>query len=108
MNEMGSNYVKLEANAVMPMNEGGSSTGGYYESGARINWVSPGGITAQGWYIYDSNSPFYQEDVTAIEEHAERYGNLNTYFEAWGNKVGIDREGFVKQTIEDSCWSLII
>ena len=101
MNEMGSNYVKLEANAVMPMNEGGSSTGGYYESGARINWVSPGGITAQ-------NSPFYQEDVTAIEEHAERYGNLNTYFEAWGNKVGIDREGFVKQTIEDSCWSLII
>ena len=108
MNEMGSNYVKLEANAVMPMNEGGSSTDGYYQSGARINWVSPGGITAQGWYIYNPNSPFYQQDETAIEEHAEQYGNLNTYFEAWGNKDGIDREGFVKETLEASCWSLII
>ena len=107
MNEQGSNYVKIEANSVMPMAEGGS-TSGYYESGARVNWVSPGGITGHDWYTNDSNSPFYNVDSSEIEEYAERYNNLDYYFEAWGKKTGIDRSYFVRETINENCWELII
>ncbi len=107
MNVVGSNYVKLEANAVMPMNEGGSSKGGYYEGNVNILWVSPGGITGEKWYIDNPNSPFYEKNVEEIESHAISKGNLDEYFKNWGLKENIDRNSFIKYIVSDNCWEFL-
>ena len=91
----GSEYVPVEANAVMPMVEGGSSgDSGFAVTGFYINWTREGGIINRGWehMINASGGPFDGMTVAEIEEMIDNKGNLNELFSAWQatpvNKAG--------------------
>lgn len=101
-------YEEVSAYSVSTYAEGGSGDQGYYEQGATIYWTTetePGGITNNGWYTDDPNSPFYNVSEEEILNHIATYQNLNTYFTAWGNSDK-NRDTFVRQTIPESCWVL--
>lgn len=96
----GSNYVRVEANAVMPMAEGASQeeNQGFQVSGNYVNWTTAG-VTGSGWdaVISMPYSPFtgmtakWAEGDPADENDIlyiiNRDKNLNTVFYAWGNST---------------------
>lgn len=99
------------ANA-LPRNNG-SGTDGYYHQGANIFWTTdetPGGITNRGWYTDFTNSPFYnfsEDQIQDVIEYANQHNNLNIYFSRWGNDETKDRSHFIKEEIDDLCWTFI-
>lgn len=102
-------YETVAAYSVSAQAEGGSGDTGYYEQGYVIEWttVGAGGITDSGWYTDNPNSPFYGKTEDEIVAYAEKNGNLNAYFRAWGDNQSIDRNQFIKNTISSSCWSIL-
>ena len=83
MNVVGSNYIPVQANEVMPMAEGRSGADdGWQQVGSYVNWDSVNGVTGEGWQelINAPHSPFGNMDANQIVEHINDYGNLNTYF----------------------------
>ena len=83
MNVVGSNYIPVQANEVMPMAEGRSGADdGWQQVGSYVNWDSKNGVTGDGWQglIDAPYSPFYNMDADQIVEHINECGNLNTYF----------------------------
>ena len=86
MSEYGSTYVRVEANSVMTMAEGGSNEGGYNVTGYYVNWTT-NGITNINWTdaISAVNSPFAEmqaEEIVDIISQPE--GNLDNIFRPWG------------------------
>lgn len=82
-------YVPVEANAVMPMDEGGSGGAEGSSGMTYVNWTEDGGIIGKGWdeAIGMKNTPFIPpyNSEEAILEHLKSAGNLNTIFSNWRN-----------------------
>lgn len=105
--------------SVATLAEDGAS-GGYFESGARIYYTvdgydfdtgKGGGITGNGWYRGDVNSPFYNYTTQQLNDAVRLFnttGNMDNVFKEWGMKEGIDRSNFVKNTILGNCWELLM
>ncbi|OUP66402.1 hypothetical protein B5F13_04245 [Drancourtella sp. An177] len=89
MNIYGSTYVRVEANPVMVMAEGGSNEGGYNVEGYYVNW-DINGITGKDWEwaINEApNSPFVgMTEQQIIDIISAPNGNLDNIFRAWGDK----------------------
>ena len=83
MNVVGSSYVPVKANTVMPMAEGGSGPdSGWEQTGIFVNWNSTTGVTGSGWdqLIHAPNSPFGGMNSSQIVDHITQHGNLYLYF----------------------------
>lgn len=93
MSEYGSNYVPVEANSAMPMEEGGSGQGGFNVTGYYVNWTAQG-ITNVNWatVINMVNSPFAGMTEDAIQEQIQNEGNFDDLFREWGNTYGPSEE----------------
>lgn len=101
------NYEEVAANTVMPMAEGMSGDSGSYFNGIRIFWTTeqiPGGVTNNGWYTDDSNSPFFGRNEDLIIQEANEVGNLNSYFSTWVSSA-VDHEAFVSKVY--GCWEFL-
>lgn len=110
-------YTPVQAKIATRQNEGASS--GYQEGNFRIDWTTQnydftthtgGGITGTNWYRNDPNSPFYEktdDEMDKIVEEANNTGNMNNVFSEWGNRTGIDRNHFIKVTINNLCWTIL-
>lgn len=87
-------YIPVEANAVMPMDEGGSGIPGYNLEGKYINWDYDGGIINRGWdaVIKMQYSPFEGYTVEKIQETIQNESNLNSVFAEWGKKYGFAQQ----------------
>lgn len=81
----GNEYEPVMAYAIDPQIDNSSSTEGTYFQGVRINWTTDGtgGITGEGWYTTDPESPFHGADPVEIVNHANTNQNLNMYFSNW-------------------------
>lgn len=89
----GTVYVPVQANEVMPMNEGGSNAGGYQVSGYYVNW-DMNGITGTSWPTSDNitkypdqppeSNPFGDYTQDDIQLMISNGGNLDTIFVKWG------------------------
>ena len=93
MSQTGSYYVPVEANAVMPMAEGGSGDG-YEITGYYVNWDSTG-ITGNAWsqnLINAPYSPFAGLTLDDINKRIAEGGNFNTEFSNWGASHGPSEE----------------
>lgn len=117
-------YQTVEGNSVPIMYAAGdSSTGGYIEGVFRIDWTTEGysfdthtggGITGQGWFTTDTRSPFFNftnEQLDEVVTYANSYGELNSYFSAWGNRNDINgeqRSEFATYTITIGCGAIIL
>ena len=103
MSEYGSNYVDVDANAVMLLtNEGGSGNGGYSVTGYYINW-STNGITGVNWTeaIAFDNSPFAGYTPEELQGIITDEGNLDRIFREWGNSHTDEQElGFLLQMVQ--------
>ena len=118
-------YSDVEAYSVATVYAAGDSStegGGYMESNIRIDWTTEGysveshtggGITGQGWYTGDERSPFYNftdEQLDQVVNYANANGNLNNYFENWGNRTDIDgalRGEFATEAIQLGCGAVV-
>lgn len=99
-------YEPVAANAVMPLAEGASGTGNYY-NGIRIHWtteVEKPGITGNTWYTDNENSPFYGYVEENITDYANEHNQLNDYFYTWVNS-NKNQELFISQIY--GCWEVI-
>lgn len=108
----GSNYVKVEANSVMPMAEGASGNQGFVMPGFYVNWTNEG-ITAKNWTdaTMIATGPFYNMTAEWVEGNVPnendilyiiyRDKNLNILFNLWGNNTeATDRLDFVNRVAE--------
>lgn len=99
MNVVGSNYIPVQANEVMPMAEGGSGPdSGWQQDGDYVNWNSETGVTGKGWngLINAEHSPFAGMTEDDIREHIDKYGNLNQYFEEVANYLPSAQSAFYR------------
>ena len=99
-------YEPVAANVVMPLAEGTSGTGNYY-NGIRIHWtteVDTPGITGKSWYTENPNSPFFDFDGQYITDYANEYNQLNNFFGEWVNSEK-DQEAFISAIY--GCWEFI-
>ena len=97
----GTVYVPVQANEVMPMNEGGSNAGGYQVDGYYVNW-DINGITGTSWPTSDNitkypdqppqSNPFGNYTEDDIRQMISNGGNLDTIFNNWGEKYNAMEE----------------
>lgn len=92
-------YSPVSAYSVMPFGDGGIISGGSGDhnivvQGTRFFWVydpnSPetSGFTGGGkWYCGVANTPLEDATEDVVLEQIRNGGNLNTYFEAWQQRV---------------------
>lgn len=91
----GTEYVPVDANEVMALNEGGGSAPdlpGFEVPGAYINWDRDVGIINRGWtkVLEIPNNPFTHGNLTTVEQIQEiinNEGNLNQIFSEWGGWI---------------------
>ena len=99
MNVVGSNYIPVQANEVMPMAEGGSGQdSGWQQDGSYVNWNSETGVTGKGWdgLIRAEPSPFVSMTGDEIEEHIKQHGNLDQYFKQVADYFPSERSAFYR------------
>lgn len=97
----GTVYVPVQANEVMPMNEGGSNAGGYQVDGYYVNW-DINGITGTSWPTSDNitkypdlppkSNPFGNYTEDDIRQMISNGGNLDMIFNNWGKMYDATEE----------------
>ena len=104
-------YETVAGYSLGPAPRNGQGSGGYYEAGITIRYIPEvdegGGITGQGWYENDPNSPFHGATPVDIVNHYNEGGknNLDFYFENWGKSLTANRTLFLQQ-IPSNCWTV--
>lgn len=97
MNVVGSSYVPVKANTVMPMAEGGSGPdAGWEMEGSYVNWDSENGVTGKDWQglIDAPNSPFMGMSEESIQNHINSFHNLNSFFKELSTYAPSARRAF--------------
>ncbi|OUO77187.1 hypothetical protein B5F53_14660 [Blautia sp. An249] len=105
---MSDEYVAVEAYSVESRASSGSGTEGSYFRGIQVMWTtdeSPGGVTNNGWYTGDPNSPFYNYADEEIVANINAAGNADAYFSAWVGNTSINHEAFINNIF--GCWRLV-
>lgn len=106
-----SSYTRNGGIAVFSANNGDTQTGGSiynpdgsYFDGYQVLWTITrtenadgtysytGGVTGQGWFTNDKESPFYLANIADIGAEAFNVGNLNKYFSAWLTNTDSDEK----------------
>lgn len=99
----GSEYVPVEANAVVPMAEGGSGgDSGFVVTGFYVNWTREGGIINRDWkYMLEaSGGPFdgmTEADILYVIDHE---GSLNRIFTEWAG-TPVDKAAYLADLAEE-------
>ena len=104
-------YETVAGYSLGPAPRNGQGSGGYYEAGITIMYFPNvgvgGGITGQGWYENNPNSPFYgHTPADIVNDYSEGdKNNLDSYFETWGESLTANRTLFLQQ-IPSNCWTV--